>query len=617
MGERQRQLAARGTLKFEPTLNTNFLFNLHGAPPRDELSRLGQSYGTGDFVCLVPGKICSGPVAVPPDQLTTRTAGVLAGPQDNNPNNYLQNYIPIEVRERLRAGPLLRLDQQHRRPVPPNRVEPPRGRRRHAEGRRRAPEEPGLRALGGRLQPHRPDAERHLRRLPPRRDRPALGRPAHHQFWLRLLRPRDRLRSRPVADGAVRGRQQRFLLADLPGRELLARDVQRKLSRHDRLCGYACARPEPTVNLLSHCAELALHAPTPRMCGAPADLLLLFDFWTDFKLDGAPVPLGPQTFVCSRRPLDAVFTSGYLGFAHRTLRGTYRFRDDTHAYWKYTPAGSRAATTPRRPRSRADDCRPAKIDAFGPACAAPARRRIVLYTSFFSTSTRLNLHGPQFLAAPRFVIRTPRRGVYGTGSMYRPAVDGAFLQVRFSWLESQFLDFVKVDQFLAQGAGDSSVLFREQQNSGNPLLNSPKYKVSLTAEQTVPLFNVGFASLRYDAAWSDTTYYADQGARPGRFHGRQVPAEEHDRAAALLDPQPAALVALARRAHRDRRLGAQPGEPAGQDVRRRRQHVPPHHDLLHQRAAHVRRQHHGHLLTRARVRGSRSRARAGDRAPSR
>jgi outer membrane receptor protein involved in Fe transport len=53
---------------------------------------------------------------------------------------------------------------------------------------------------------------------------------------------------------------------------------------------------------------------------------------------------------------------------------------------------------------------------------------------------------------------------------------------------------------------------REIQNTGNNLLNSPRYKVSLTAEQTLPLGRWGSLTARYDGVWTDTTYYdATQG----------------------------------------------------------------------------------------------------------
>jgi iron complex outermembrane receptor protein len=51
------------------------------------------------------------------------------------------------------------------------------------------------------------------------------------------------------------------------------------------------------------------------------------------------------------------------------------------------------------------------------------------------------------------------------------------------------------------------VNFKEAQNSGNPLLNSPRFKVSMTAEQTFPLGKLGSFILRYDGVWTDKTYY--------------------------------------------------------------------------------------------------------------
>jgi outer membrane receptor protein involved in Fe transport len=48
---------------------------------------------------------------------------------------------------------------------------------------------------------------------------------------------------------------------------------------------------------------------------------------------------------------------------------------------------------------------------------------------------------------------------------------------------------------------------RELQNTGNRLLNSPEFKVSITAEQTLPLGRWGALTARYDGVWTDVTYY--------------------------------------------------------------------------------------------------------------
>jgi iron complex outermembrane receptor protein len=86
--------------------------------------------------------------------------------------------------------------------------------------------------------------------------------------------------------------------------------------------------------------------------------------------------------------------------------------------------------------------------------------------------------------------------------------------VRFGWLESQFLDFVQLQQDIIQDpvSHQQVVVNKELNNTGNRLLNSPEFKVSLTGEQTIPLGRWGSLTARYDGVWTDTTYYdATQG----------------------------------------------------------------------------------------------------------
>jgi iron complex outermembrane receptor protein len=72
---------------------------------------------------------------------------------------------------------------------------------------------------------------------------------------------------------------------------------------------------------------------------------------------------------------------------------------------------------------------------------------------------------------------------------------------------SQFLDFVQIQQEIQALGGVQTTVNRELQNTGNDLLNSPRFKVSLTAEQTFPLGRWGSFTARYDAVWTDTTYF--------------------------------------------------------------------------------------------------------------
>jgi iron complex outermembrane receptor protein len=106
---------------------------------------------------------------------------------------------------------------------------------------------------------------------------------------------------------------------------------------------------------------------------------------------------------------------------------------------------------------------------------------------------------------PEFVvINASNAEVYGAelDLVARP-LPGLYLQARLAWLKSQFLDFTQINQSLKEGV----VFTAESQNTGNPLLNSPEYKVSLTAEQTVPLGRFGTLTARWDGAWTDDTNY--------------------------------------------------------------------------------------------------------------
>ena len=84
---------------------------------------------------------------------------------------------------------------------------------------------------------------------------------------------------------------------------------------------------------------------------------------------------------------------------------------------------------------------------------------------------------------------------------------GTFVNIRFSWLESEFIDFVQIQLSQLTIGNDFTLIKKEIQNSGHRLLNSPQFKVSVTAEQTVPLGRYGSLTARYDGAWTDTTYY--------------------------------------------------------------------------------------------------------------
>jgi outer membrane receptor protein involved in Fe transport len=247
---------------------------------------------------------------------------------------------------------------------------------------------------------------------------------------------------------------------------------------------------------------------------------LALDFWDDFTLDGG------FRYNWEQKKLDyQLFVSGYGGeFIEQlddtwdaptgTVRLTYRFREDTHAFWKYTrgwkPGTYNATSSLAQGVSVAD---PEEIDAFETGLRGSwFEGRLGLDFSFFYYSyTDYQLFTAQQFAGgqPEFVIlNADEAEVYGAevDAVGRPW-PGAYLNVRFAWLESQFLDFVQIQQEIVALGGIQTTVNRELQNTGNNLLNSPKYKVSLTAEQTLPLGRWGSVTARYDGVWTDTAYY--------------------------------------------------------------------------------------------------------------
>jgi outer membrane receptor protein involved in Fe transport len=250
---------------------------------------------------------------------------------------------------------------------------------------------------------------------------------------------------------------------------------------------------------------------------------LSFDFWQDFTLDGG------FRYNWERKKMDYLLILGTgdtqpaapdesWNEPTGTIRLTYRFREDTHAYWKYTRGwkpGTYNATSSAQGVTIAE---PETIDAFeaGVRGSWLEGRMSLDFSTFYYNYENYQLFTAQQFAGgqPEFVIlNAPKAEVYGAeiDAMVRPWI-GAFVNVRFGWLESQFLDFVQVQQDRIQDpiTGDQIIVNKQLNNNGNSLLNSPQFKVSLTGEQTIPLGRWGSLTARYDGVWTDTTYYNAQ-----------------------------------------------------------------------------------------------------------
>jgi len=259
-----------------------------------------------------------------------------------------------------------------------------------------------------------------------------------------------------------------------------------------------------------------------------------FDFWDDFTLDGGVRYNWEQKeldmFIdfdrtipadnCVVQPTGGGGGVGGLDCAvgdtwqapTGSLRLTYRFREDTHAYWKYTrgwkPGTFNATASQISGPTGAD---PEEIDSFetgvkgswfGGRLGLDGSLFYYAYTDYQIFTARQQSGG-----TPEFVILNASDAEVAGAEVDATARpwSNAFLNVRFSWLESQFLDFSQSDQI--RKSNPSRIEIIERQQTGNSLLNSPQFKVSITAEQTIPLWRYGSLSLRYDGVWTDTTFF--------------------------------------------------------------------------------------------------------------
>ena len=258
-----------------------------------------------------------------------------------------------------------------------------------------------------------------------------------------------------------------------------------------------------------------------------------FDFWEKFTVDAGMRYNWERKFMDyllvqtgSNLPLSALEVwQAPTG----SLRLTYNFKETTYAYFKYTrgwKGGHFNATGSDDGITNAD---PENVDSFelglhGLWFDGKFGIDIALFHynyenyQLFTSETR-------FGSNPEFVVLNANNAeVYGAelDLTLRP-LDGLFLRISTSWLESQFLDYTQIQvQTRALSFSGTIIQNNEIQNSGNPLLNSPQFKVSMTAEQTVPLGRLGNLTARWDGAWTASTNYDATNSRgTPNFEGQQ------------------------------------------------------------------------------------------------
>ncbi len=519
--------AARGTVLFQPTLDMSWLVNAHGAR-RDELTRLGQSIGTdgaGGFYCLEGVEDCI-------EGSESAIDGFLGGLQTG------LGYRPREIRRRLEElAPCFKAER--------NAIDPNGTCNRTPEGR--------ASANAAKLQVMK-ELSQHLDSDPWAGDFNRTG-PTKNDTWGTYLKG-DVVLPWGLQLSSVSGYDSYDRLIDIdldfsPETlfQIVTDDQGWQFYQDLRLQGQFGeaefpARWDIGGWLLREALDVVVSNDlgilttfgvgqrdyTQELWSTAGYGHLSFDFWERFTLDGG------FRYNWEEKKLDYVLTAGTgQEFPEKrndvwlaptgTVRLTFRFREDTHVFWKYTrgwkpgtynATGSPAVITAAGNRvGGVTTAQPETIDAFEAGVRGSwfdGRLGIDLSTFYYDYTDYQIFIAQQFAqSSPEFVIINANDAeVYGAeiDAVLRPWL-GAFMNVRFGWLETQFLDFVQIQQEVITDpdiAGFVTVN-RELQNTGNPLLNSPRFKVSLTAEQTLPLGRWGSLTARYDGVWTDTTYY--------------------------------------------------------------------------------------------------------------
>jgi len=519
--------AARGTVLFQPTLDMSWLFNGHGSR-RDERTRLGQSYGTKGTFCE-DGDIEN--CGFPPDTQdnSSQVDGLLGGPQGTG-----VGYQAPEVRNRL-----IQL----------------------APCNESFPGSPGGDCFSPENRASDNDAKvkvarglaRHLDAKPWIGDFNRTGPTTNDTYGAYVKGDIVLPYGMQLTTTTGYDAYDRKIDIDLDFSpqtlfHILTKDdgwqVAQDLKIQGQLDEEATARwdvgawflrEQLNINVKNDLGNIAALGTgrrkyTQDVFSAAGYLTLAFDFWENFTLDGG------FRYNWEKKKLDYELFQGGLDepFPVKlknvwdeptgTIRLTYRFREDTHVFWKYTRGwkpGTYNATSALRKDIASDEvapdisvARPEKIDAFETGVSGSwFEGRVGLDVSVFYYKYKdYQLFTAQQFAGgqPEFVIlNAADTEVYGAevDASARPW-SGAFVNVRFGWLETEFIEFVQLQQEIVNPPGQFQVTVnRELQNSGNQLLNSPRFKVSITAEQTLQLGRWGSLTPRYDGVWTDTTYY--------------------------------------------------------------------------------------------------------------
>ena len=529
--------AARGTLLFQPTLDMSWLLNGHGSR-RDELSRLGQSIGTSGSYCP-PGVNFDTCIRFPFRGLTN---GLLGGSQagTNSQSNPNTGYMPPEIRRRYQELAPCVLTSN----CTPAQQQP---------------------ANAAKIE-IADELAQHLDSKPWRGDFDLTG-PTTNDTWGTSLNGEVALPwGMQFSNTSAYDTYDRLIDIDLDfspqtlfhiKTEDDAWQFYQALKLEGQLAdspfrwevGGWALREQLNATVTNDFGDLTVTSVAgvgkreyvQRLWSSAGYASFSYDFLDDFTFDGgvrfnweqkdldmsifATTSVARGGCVSAGAAVQCVLDESWSA-PTGTARLTYRFREDTQVYAKYTrgwkPGTYNATASQFTGPSIAE---PEELDAYETGLRGSwfeGRLGLDMSLFYYSYVNYQIFTARQFLGGtPEFVILNANNAeVYGSevDAVVRPWL-GAFWNVRFGWIESQFLDFQQEDQFLVQGGGTGvPIRLKERQASGNQLLNSPRFKVSMTAEQTIPLASYGSLTFRYDGVWTDTTYYD---ATEGRGLGDQ------------------------------------------------------------------------------------------------
>ena len=262
-----------------------------------------------------------------------------------------------------------------------------------------------------------------------------------------------------------------------------------------------------------------------------------WDFWDAFTLDAG------VRYNYEKRHIDYIlFTviqsrldESFVGEEPTgTVRLTWRPNEESSLYMKYTHGWKSGTFNASGSRNRGvAPAGPEKIDAFevGLLGSYFDDRVNLLVSLFHYDYADYQLFTPILEAQQpvQFVIKNAS-DVELFGSEIELTVvpwEGGSFDVKFAWLRGEFLNFVTLESVSRQVGATRIDIVTPVDFSGNALLNAPRYSVTLSATQAIPLGRFGALVFRWDGTWKDVTYFdASEGrGTPNRFLDLVLPEE--------------------------------------------------------------------------------------------